>query len=38
MATPKLSVIESKKGTLRSSEFVLTTSQSTPKTDEEEEG
>jgi type IV pilus assembly protein PilN len=38
MATPKLSVIESKKGTLRSSEFMLTTSQSTPKTDEEEEG
>ena len=37
MATPKLSVIESKKGTLRSSDFVLTTSQSTPKTDEEEE-
>ena len=36
MATPKLSVIESKKGTLRSSEFVLKTSQSTPKTDEEE--
>jgi len=29
-------VIESKKGTLRSSEFVLKTSQSTPKTDEEE--
>lgn len=38
MATPKLSVIESKKGTLRSSEFGLTTSQSTPKTGEEEEG
>jgi type IV pilus assembly protein PilN len=38
MATPKLSVIESKKGTLRSSEFTLTTSQSTPKKDEEEEG
>ena len=38
MATPKLSVIETKKGTLRSSEFVLTTSQSTPKTAEEEEG
>jgi type IV pilus assembly protein PilN len=38
MATPKLSVIESKKGTLRSSEFVLTTSQSTPKTAQEEEG
>ena len=38
MATPKLTVIESKKGTLRSSEFELTTSQSTPKTGEEEEG
>jgi type IV pilus assembly protein PilN len=38
MATPKLSVIESKKGSLRSSDFVLTTSQSTPKSDEEEEG
>jgi type IV pilus assembly protein PilN len=38
MATPKLSVIESKKGTLRSSEFMLTTSQSTPKTDEGEDG
>jgi type IV pilus assembly protein PilN len=38
MATPKLSVIESKKGTLRSSDFVLTTSQSTPKTGEGEEG
>jgi hypothetical protein len=39
MSTPKLSVIESKKGTLRSSDFVLTTSQSTPKSgDEEEEG
>ena len=37
MATPKLSVIESKKGTLRSSDFVLTTSQSTPKSGEEEE-
>ncbi len=36
MATPKLTVIESKKGTLRSSNFVLTTSQSTPKSDEEE--
>ena len=38
MATPKLSVIESKKGTLRSSDFVLKTSQSTPKTDETEGG
>lgn len=31
MATPKLSVIETKKGTLRSSNFVLTTSLSMPK-------
>ena len=31
MSTPKLSVIETKKGTLRSSTFVLKTSQSTPK-------
>lgn len=40
MSTPKLTVIESKKGTLRSSDFVLTTSQSKPKSDadEEEEG
>ena len=38
MATPKLSVIESKKGTLRSSDFVLKTSQSTPKTNETEGG
>ena len=38
MATPKLTVIESKKGTLRSSDFVLTTSQSTRKSDDEEEG
>jgi len=37
MSTPKLTVIESKKGTLRSSDFVLTTSQSTPKTEDEEE-
>lgn len=36
MATPKLKVIETKKGTLRSSNFELTTSQSTPKGDEEE--
>jgi type IV pilus assembly protein PilN len=34
MSTPKLTVIETKKGTLRSSSFVLTTSQSTPKTEE----
>ena len=38
MSTPKLTVIESKKGTLRSSDFVLTTSQSTPKTDDGEQG
>jgi type IV pilus assembly protein PilN len=38
MATPKLTVIETKKGTLRSSDFMLTTSQSTPKSDEEEQG
>lgn len=31
MATPKLKVIETKKGTLRSNNFVLTTSQSAPK-------
>ena len=31
MSTPKLSVIETKKGTLRSSSFVLTTSQKTAK-------
>ena len=31
MATPKLKVIETKKGTLRSSNFTLTTSQSLPK-------
>lgn len=37
MGTPKLTVIESKKGTLRSSDFTLTTSQSSPKKDEEEE-
>lgn len=35
MATPKLTVIETKKGTLRSSNFVLTTSQSAPKEDGE---
>ncbi len=31
MSTPKLSVIETKKGTIRSSDFVLTTSQAAPK-------
>lgn len=36
MATPKLTVIETKKGTLRSSKFVLTTSQSEPKVEGEE--
>lgn len=35
MSTPKLTVIETRPGTLRSSDFVLTTSTSTPKTDEE---
>ncbi|MDH5710442.1 MAG: PilN domain-containing protein [Gammaproteobacteria bacterium] len=35
MSTPKLTVIETLKGTLRSSSFVLTTSQSTPKGEEE---
>lgn len=33
MATPRLSVIETKKGAMRSSSFVLTTSQSTPKSE-----
>ena len=37
MATPKLSVIETKKGSLRSSTFVLTTSQSSPK-DKDKDG
>lgn len=36
MSTPKLSVIETKKGTMRSSNFVLTTSQSAPKGEGEE--
>jgi type IV pilus assembly protein PilN len=36
MATPKLTVISTKKGTLRSSDFKLTTSQSTPKPEEEQ--
>ncbi len=31
MATPKLKVIETRKGTLRSSDFTLVTSQATPK-------
>lgn len=31
MSTPKLKVIETRKGTLRSSNFVLTTSQTSPK-------
>ena len=34
MSTPKLTVIETKKGTLRSSNFVLTTSQSAPKSED----
>ena len=42
MATPKLKVIETKKGTLRSSDFTLETSQATPaednETDEKEGG
>jgi len=37
MTTPKLTVIETKKGTLRSSSFVLTTSQSAPKTEDGED-
>jgi type IV pilus assembly protein PilN len=36
MSTPKLSVIETKKGALRSSSFVMTTSQSEPKDEGEE--
>ncbi len=35
MATPKLKVIETRKGTLRSSDFTLVTSQSSPKDQEE---
>ena len=35
MATPKLKVIETRKGTLRSSDFTLVTSQSLPKDQEE---
>jgi len=38
MATPKLKVIETKKGTLRSSNFELTTSLATPGGNDEEEG
>lgn len=34
MATPKLTVIKTKKGTLRSSEFTLKSAQSEPKVDE----
>jgi len=36
MATPKLQVIETKKGTLRSSNFTLTTAQSSPDEDKNE--
>lgn len=36
MSTPKLMVIESKKKTLRSSDFILTTSQSSPRKEGEE--
>ena len=38
MATPKLKVIETKKGTLRSSSFTLETAQSRPNDDNDEEG
>jgi len=38
MATPKLKVIETKKGTLRSSKFILTTSQSSPNEEDENDG
>ena len=38
MATPKLQVIETRKGTLRSSDFTLLTSQSRPKDEEKTEG
>ncbi len=37
MATPKLTVIETKKGSMGSSSFVLTTSQSTPKDENKDE-
>jgi hypothetical protein len=36
MATPKLKVIETKKGTLRSSDFTLITSQTAPDDKKEE--
>jgi type IV pilus assembly protein PilN len=36
MATPKLKVIETRKGTLRSNDFTLTTSQSTPEAQKDE--
>ncbi|MDH3343462.1 MAG: PilN domain-containing protein [Gammaproteobacteria bacterium] len=36
MATPKLTVIETKKGSLGSSNFVLTTSQSTPNSEKKD--
>jgi len=35
MSTPKLKVIETKKGTLRSSSFTIETSQSIPEPDDE---
>jgi type IV pilus assembly protein PilN len=38
MSTPKLTVIETKEKTLRSSSFVLTTSQSSPKDNEDNGG
>ena len=38
MSTPKLSVIKTKKGSLRSNSFVLTTSQSSPKATDGEDG
>ena len=37
MATPKLTVIETDKDTLRSSKFELQTSQSSPNADEEDD-
>jgi len=36
MATPKLKVIETEKGTLRSSSFILTTSQASPKSSKDD--
>ncbi len=38
MSTPKLQVIETRKGTLRSSNFTLTTSQSLPKDNRTDQG